>query len=248
MKKLLILILSLLFTGIFLHAESLSEINIEGVDAIKKYIADAESPEKQQLLKLIQAGDKFAKLFLDSEICGCEPGVECQELVKLTEYPDYDALSNDFCKGWDRHLKNGAWIRDEYLVDTDTSLVSLHINQNAYQAVLVYESSLVGFFRDTEPCGINIKEFLPSWDTSQQGEPVRVGFTFDTNSYKVINLQGNTVIAMSHYVHHIPHPLAKLDCIGSSDEGKKRIQKFYDQFRIDLLNYQKTHQHKNIKK
>ena len=246
MKKLLILIFSLLFAGIVLHAESLPEINIEGSEAIKKYIAGAKNTEKQQLLKLIEAGDKFAKLFLNSEFCGCEPGIECQKLVELTGYSDYDMLANDFCKGWDRRLEDGAWIRDEYLVDTDTHLVLLNIDRNIHQAVLSYESSLVGFFRDTEPCGINTKELLPSWDTSRRGKPMRVSFVFDTNSYKVINLQGNTVL--TYYDFHIPHPLAKFDCIGSSYEGRKRIQKFYDQFRIDLLDYKKNHQSKHITK
>lgn len=244
MKKLLILIWSLLFTGIFLHAESLPDISIESSDAIKKYIAGAKNPEKQQLLKLIEAGDKFAKLSLENYICGCEPGVECQELVKMTEYPDYDTLADNFCKDAEIYFKDGDWIRDKYLVDTDTQLVSLHINQNTHQAVLVYESSLVGFFRDS-PCGRDSKELFPFWDISKRGEPMRVGFVFDTDSYKVINLQGNTIL--NYYDFYIP--LGEYGgCIGSSNERNIRIQKFYNQFRIDLLNYQKTHQHKNIKK
>ena len=77
--------------------ELLPEIDLKGEDIIKKYITDTKNPEKQQLLKLIQAGDKFAKLDLNGDICGCEPDKECPKILNLTDYPYVKSMLNEYC-------------------------------------------------------------------------------------------------------------------------------------------------------
>jgi len=248
MKKLLILIFSLLFSGIVLHAESLPEINIEGSEAIKKYIAGAKNTEKQQLLKLIEAGDKFAKLDLNGDICGCEPDEECPKILNLTGYSNVYSMLTQYCHIEDTHKRtDGTTLSmDWYLIDTDTRLVAISIDEKAHKAILTYSSSLVGVFRDSSVR--DNSEDAISWDTINRGKAVQKSYTFDTLNYKAISFSPNNII-ITYYVNRIYAAQAFIplvDTVHWSEEHTKRQKKLADEITADLLNYQKTRQHKNI--
>lgn len=250
MKKLLILIWSLLFTGIFLHAESLPDISIEGSDAIKKYIAGAKNHEKQQLLKLIEASDKFAKLDLNGDICGCEPDVECPKILNLTDYSYVDSMLNQYCDTKYTHKRSDgtSFSMDWYLIDKDTRLVAISIDEKAHKAILTYSSSLVGVFGDGYVR--DDSEDAIYWNTTNRGKAVQKSYTFDMLTNKAISFSPNNII-ITYYINRIHAAQAFIplvDTVHWSEEHTKRQQKLADEITADLLNYQKTHQHKNIKK
>lgn len=232
--------------GLASYAAPLPEIKVEGADAIKTYLANVSSSEKQQMHKLLKAGDKFAKLFLDGEICGCEPYEECPVVAALTEYPIVDDFLNNFCKGWEATWVNNQRGFNHYLVDTDTHLVSIAIDSNAYKAVLTYESSLVGVFREGESRNDN-EDLIVSWDISSRGKPISVSFTFNTNTNKVIDYSKGSE-NVDYYTQSIWYPesmLGRAAFLNWSEEHRKRQKDLTDQIKADLLNYQKTH--KNTK-
>ncbi|WP_060825744.1 hypothetical protein [Sulfurospirillum cavolei] len=232
--------------GITSYAGSLPEINIEGSDAIKTYVANASSSEKQQMHKLLEAGDKFAKLFLDGEICGCEPYEECPVVAALTEYPIVDDFLHNFCKGWEVIWVNNQRGFNHYLVDTDTHLVSIDIDPNAYTAVLTYESSLVGVFIEGQSTNDN-EDLIVSWDISNRGKHISVSFTFNTNTNKVIDYAKGSE-NVDYYTQSIWYPesmLGRAAFLNWSEEHRKRQRDLANQIKADLLNYQRTH--KNTK-
>lgn len=234
--------------GIASYAAPLPEIKIEGSDAIKAYVANVSSSEKQQMHKLLEAGDKFVKLFLDGEICGCEPQVECPVVAALTEYPDVDNFLKNFCKGWEATWVNNQRGFNHYLVDTNTHLVSIEIDPNTHKAVLTYESSLVGVFREGESRNDN-EDLIMSWDISNRGKPISVSFTFNTNTNKVIHYSKESE-NVDYYTQSIWYPesmLGRAAFLNWSEEHRKRQRDLANQIKADLLDYQKTHKSKNTK-
>jgi len=234
--------------GITSYAAPLSVIKIEGSDAIKTYIANAASSEKRQMHKLLEAGDKFAKLFLDGEICGCEPYVECPVVAALTEYPIVDDFLNNFCKGSEKKLLNNQTVIEGYSVDTDTHLVSIDIDPNAHTAVLTYESSLVGVFREGESRNDN-EDLIVSWDISNRGKPISISFTFNTRTYKVIDYSegGSNIWYYTQSIWYPESMLGRAAFLNWSEEHRKRQKDLANQIKADLLNYQKTHKSNNAK-
>lgn len=230
--------------GIVSYAAPLPEIKIEGSDAIKAYVANVSSSEKKQMHKLLKAGDKFAKLFLDGEICGCEPYVECPVVAALTKYPDVDDFLNNFCKGSEKKLLNNQTVIESYSVDTDTHLVSITIDPNAYTAVLTYESSLVDVFVEGESRNDN-EDLIVSWDISNRGKPISVSFTFNTNTNKIIDYSKGSA-NVGYYTQSIWYPesmLGRAAFLNWSEEHRKRQKDLANQIKADLLNYQKTHKY-----
>lgn len=255
MKRNLILILPLLFAGVFLHAEPFLDISIEGSDAIKQYIEQAKKTEKQQLLKLIQAGDKFAQLDLDGDICGCEPEVECPKILNLTDYSSLDyevenSMFNQYCNvEFTRKRADGSdFSMDWYLIDKDTHLVALSIEKNTHKAILTYASSLVGIMTEGNIGGDSEDAVL--WDTANRGKAVRISYIFNTLNNKAISRSPTNIIIM-YYGDQV---YAAQALIGRgvfsrwSKEHTKRQKKLADEITADLLNYQKTHHSKNFKK
>ncbi|GEM_PF-2948752 len=237
--------------GLASYAAPLPEIKVEGADAIKTYLANVSSSEKQQMHKLLKAGDKFAKLFLDGEICGCEPYEECPVVAALTEYPIVDDFLNNFCKGSEKKLLNNQTVVESYAVDTDTHLVSIAIDPNTHTAVLTYESSLVGVLVEGQSRNDN-EDFIVSWDISNRGKPISVSFTFNTNTNKVIDYsKGGS--NMGYYTNYRPRSLVGIIhspgrySAGYSEEHAKRETLFADKITADLLNYQKTHKTQKTK-
>lgn len=230
--------------GIVSYAAPLPEIKIEGSDAIKTYVANAASLEKKQMHKLLEAGDKFAKLFVAGKICGCEPQVECPVVVALTEYPVVDDFLSNFCKGWDATWVNNQRGFNHYLVDTDTHLVFIDIDPNAHKAVLTYDSSLVGIFVEGENRNDN-EDLIVSWDISNRGKPISVSFTFNTNTNKIIDYSKGSA-NVGYYTQSIWYPesmLGRAAFLNWSEEHRKRQKDLANQIKADLLNYQKTHKY-----
>lgn len=256
MKKILILILYLLFTSVFLHAEALLNIAIEGSDNIKAYIAKASPADKKQITKLIQAGNKFAKLDLDGDICGCEPDVECPKILNLTDYSSLNyevenSMFNQYCNVEPTHKRadGSALSMDWYLIDKDTRLDALTIDEKGHKAILTYSSSLVGVFREGEVSKDCIGGGIVSWDTSNRGQNIKINYMFNTLTNRAIS-RSPTNIFITYYHDRIYAANAYMGCMGNypKNDEDKRQKKLANEITADLLNYQKTHQRKNFNK
>ena len=137
---------------------------------------------------------------------------------------------------------------DWYLIDKDTSLVAVQINKKAHQAILTYSSTLVGVFGEDYP--EDDSEDAISWDTTNRGKAVKISYTFDMLTNKAISKSMRNII-ITYYtdkLHAAQAAIPLVDPIHWSKKHTKRQETLADEITVDLLNYQKTHQHKNLKK
>jgi hypothetical protein len=195
-----VVLVFLVFVGVGFAGESV--VTIDGVDNINTYINSAKAKDKTKLKKAITVANKFMKLYLGGDVCGCEPSMEdCNgKLQPLLDYPLFDPKLDKTCGVQGRNV-GGVQGRDlkwepHYAIDIDGHIVSIEFDNKNNTALFKYESTLIGIYE----YGINGgMQGIALWDASVQGQKFKSEVKINLNNYKVIVASTQGDILPSHY-------------------------------------------------
>lgn len=202
-------------------------------EVISKTLKTLNAQDQQKLKKAIKAADKFMKLYLGDDVCGCEPTACIKVVQPLLDYPLYDPKLDKTC-GADGYVdgRKLKWESPYYAIDTDGHIVAIDFNASNNTVLFKYESTFIArydMFLSSGQYGVGL------WDISIQGQIFKSEVTINLANYKVIVAQTQDDMMPEYYTTFI--------------EYTKELPDFFKNYSAkDFGNETKEHQYQMIKK